>query len=111
MCAIAKCALAAWLWAPRHVVTATAVYGGTMLLAAGGVHADPPSAAGDTSLTLHGVTLYGLIDVGLQYNTHAAPVSDYFVSGTAAVIQKNSHKSLFALNSNNMAISRVGLKG
>jgi len=82
-----------------------------MLLAAGGVLADPPTAAGDTSLTLHGVTLYGLIDVGLQYNTHAAPVSDYFVSGTAAVIQKNSHKSLFALNSNNMAISRVGLKG
>lgn len=95
----------------RHVIIVAAVCGGTMLLPAGGVLADPSTASGDTTLTLYGVTLYGLIDIGLQYNTHAAPVSDYYLSSTGAVIQKNGNKSLFALVSNNMAVSRVGLKG
>lgn len=92
------------------MIMAATVCGGTMLSASGGVLADP-TAPNDTSLTLHGVTLYGLIDIGLQYNTHAAPVSDYYLSSTGAVIQKNSNKPLFALVSNNMAVSRVGLKG
>jgi len=94
----------------RHVIMAATVCGGTMLSAAGGVLADP-TAPNDTSLTLHGVTLYGLIDIGLQYDTHAAPVSDYYLSSTGAVIQKNGNRPLFALASNNMAASRVGLKG
>jgi predicted porin len=98
-------------WAPHYMIVAAAVCGGTLLLAAGGVLADPPTAPNDMSLTLHGVTFYGLIDIGLQYNTHAAPVSDYYLSSTGAVIQKNSNKPLFALVSNNMAVSRVGLKG
>jgi hypothetical protein len=83
---------------------AAAVFGGTMLSAAGCVLADP-MAPNDASLTLHGVTLYGLIDIGLQYNTHAVPVSDYYLSSTGAVIQKNGNKPLFALVSNNMAVS------
>lgn len=82
-----------------------------MLLPAGGVLADPPTSPDNGSLTLHGITLYGLIDIGLQYDTHAAPVSDYYVSNTGAVIQKNGNKSVFALVANNMAVSRVGLKG
>jgi predicted porin len=102
----------AWRLALRHLIRASALCGGPMLLATNGVlAADPPTAPDDASLTLHGVTLYGLIDIGLQYNTHAAPVSDYYVSSTGAVIQKNSNKALFALVSNNMAVSRVGLKG
>jgi predicted porin len=95
----------------RHLIMAATVCGGTTLSAAGGVLADPPTAPNDMSLTLHGVTLYGLIDLGLQYNTHAAPVSDYYLSSTGSVIQKNGNKPLFALVSNNMAASRVGLKG
>ena len=73
-------------------VIATAVSGGTMLLAASGALAAPPTAPDDASLTLHGVTLYGLIDIGLQYDTHAAPASDYYVPSTGAVIQKNGNK-------------------
>src|ERR1700733_2356744 len=92
-------------------IVAAVVCGGTLLLAAGGVLADPATAPNDTNLTLHGVTFYGLIDIGLQYNTHAAPVSDYYLSSTGAVVQKNGNKPLFALVSNNMAVSRVGLKG
>jgi predicted porin len=65
----------------------------------------------DGSLTWHGITLYGVIDIGLQYDTHAAPVSDYLAAGTAEVIQKNSNQALFGVVPNNMGFSRVGLKG
>ncbi|MGO9604879.1 MAG: porin, partial [Candidatus Binataceae bacterium] len=60
---------------------------------------------------MYGITLYGVIDVGLQYDTHAAPVSDYFTDGAAEVIQKNGNKSQFAAVPNNMGFSRIGLKG
>jgi predicted porin len=65
----------------------------------------------DSSLTLYGITLYGAIDVGLQYDTHAAPLSPYLAAGVAEVVQKNSNKSLFSAVPNNMGLSRVGLKG
>ncbi len=68
-------------------------------------------AAHDDSLTWYGITLYGVIDAGLQYDTHAAPVSDYFTDGVAEVIQKNGNKSQFAAVPNNMGFSRIGLKG
>lgn len=102
----------AWSLALRHVMRVSALCGAMLLMATSAVHAaDAATAPNDTSLTWHGVTLYGLIDVGLQYNTHAAPVSDYYLSSTGAVIQKNGNKALFALVSNNMAVSRIGLKG
>ena len=34
-----------------------------------------PGITGDDSLTWHGITLYGVIDVGVQYDTHSAPFS------------------------------------
>jgi predicted porin len=103
---------AGWRSALRHLIRGTALCGGAALLATGSAHAaDLAAVRDDTSLTWHGVTLYGLIDVGLQYNTHAAPVSDYYLSTTGAVIQKNGNKALFSLASNNMAVSRIGLKG
>ena len=34
-------------------------------------------AATDDSLTWHGITLYGIVDIGLQYDSHSAPISDY----------------------------------
>src|SRR5215469_16681233 len=98
----------------RFITPAAVCCGATFLatlLAVEPVLADPATTSDDTNLTLHGVTLYGVIDVGLQYDTHAAPVSDYYVSSTGAVIQKNGNKAQFAVVSNNMAVSRVGLKG
>jgi len=34
-----------------------------------------PGITGDDSLTWYGITLYGVIDIGLQYETHGAPLS------------------------------------
>jgi len=53
---------------------------GALLAASGGAQAQssmgPVPLPADGSLTLHGVTLYGIVDVGLQYESHGAPFSD-----------------------------------
>ena len=69
----------------------------------------PVAAPADDSLTYKGITLYGAIDVGLQYETHGAPFSDYFFASSADLVQKNSNHSAFGLTSNNLSQSRVGL--
>ncbi len=65
----------------------------------------------DNSLTWHGITLYGIVDVGLQYDTHSAPFSDYFMASSGDVVQKNSNNAVSGLTSNNLSQSRVGLQG
>ena len=66
---------------------------------------------GDDSLTWHGITLYGVIDIGLQYQTHAAPLSDYRPAASGNIVQKNSRESIFGATPSNMGQSRVGLQG
>ena len=38
---------------------------------------DSPGSAEESSLTWKGITLYGVVDIGLQYQTHGAPASDF----------------------------------
>jgi predicted porin len=65
----------------------------------------------DGSLSYKGITLYGIVDVGIGYETHGAPFSDYFMASSADLIQKNGNHSAFGATSNNMSQSRVGLQG
>ena len=53
-----------------------------------------PDIAGDDALTWHGITLYGVIDVGLQYDTHGAPFSDYRPAASANIVHKDSRQSV-----------------
>jgi predicted porin len=69
----------------------------------------PPAAS--NALTWHGITLYGIVDIGLQYDTHAAPFSDYFMASSADIVQKNSRAAQYGATSNNLSQSRVGLQG
>jgi len=71
----------------------------------------PVAAPADDSLTLHGVTLYGIVDIGLQYESHGAPFNDYFPAGSADIVQKNSNNSQFGATPSNLSQSRVGLQG
>jgi predicted porin len=86
------------------------------LLSASGI-AQAQSALGpvpkpaDGSLTLHGITLYGIVDVGLQYETHGAPYNDYFAAGGNDIVQKDSNKSQFGATPSNLSQSRIGLQG
>jgi predicted porin len=69
------------------------------------------SSGESTALTWHGITLYGIVDVALQYDTHAAPFSDYFMAGSADIVQKNSRDAVWGVTSNNLSQSRIGLQG
>ncbi len=84
---------------------------GTLSAAIGVAHAQSAAPPADDSLTFHGITLYGLIDIGLQYQTHGAPISDYFAGGSADIVQKNSNHSTLGATPNNLSQSRVGLQG
>ncbi|HXL96951.1 MAG TPA: porin [Steroidobacteraceae bacterium] len=68
-------------------------------------------AAPDNSLTMYGITLYGTVDIGLQYETHGVPISDYFPAGSESIIQKNSNHSVLGATPSNMSQSRIGLSG
>ena len=70
-----------------------------------------PAKAEDSSLTWKGITLYGIVDIGVQYNTHSAPYSDYFPATTGSLLQKNAYDSPVGLSSNNLSQSRIGLSG
>jgi predicted porin len=70
-----------------------------------------PGITGDDSLTWHGITLYGVIDVGIQYDTHSAPFTPYRPSASGNIVRQNSAGSVFGVTPSNMGQSRVGLQG
>jgi predicted porin len=73
--------------------------------------ASAPAAPADESLTWHGITLYGIVDMDFQYENHGAPFSNYFISGGSDIVQKNSNNAVSGFTSNGMSQSRVGLQG
>ena len=70
-----------------------------------------PGITGDDSLTWHGITLYGVIDIGLQYDTHSAPFTPYRPAASGNIVRQNSSQSVTGLTPSNMGQSRVGLQG
>jgi predicted porin len=85
---------------------------GIVLAATSVAHAQSAIApASDDSLTFHGITLYGIVDVGFQDQSHGAPINDYFVAGSADIVQKNSNHSVTGVTPSNLSQSRIGLQG
>jgi predicted porin len=88
---------------------------GALLVAGSAAYAQtssaPAPAATDESLTWHGITLYGIVDMDFQYETHGAPFSNYFISGGSDIVQKNSNNAVSGFTSNGMSQSRVGIQG
>jgi predicted porin len=88
---------------------------GTLLAAASAAQAQSTTStapqASDESLTWHGITVYGIIDVDFQYENHGAPFSSYFITGGSEIVQKNSNNAVSGVTSNGMSQSRVGIQG
>jgi predicted porin len=80
-------------------------------LGGGAALAQAQAASDDSSLTWHGITLYGIVDLGLQYDTHSAPFSDYFPPGSNSLVQKNDYDSPIGMTPSNLSQSRIGLSG
>src|SRR6201981_2206644 len=71
----------------------------------------PPAKTDDSSLTWNGITLYGIVDIGIQYDTHSAPFSDYFPAVSGALVQKNDYASPIGVAGSNLSQSRIGISG
>ena len=71
----------------------------------------PATKAEDSSLTWKGITLYGIVDLGVQYDTHSAPFSDYFPPGSNSLVQKNDYDSPVGITPSNLSQSRIGISG
>lgn len=72
---------------------------------------DLPPVADDGSLTVHGITLYGTVDIGVTYQTHGTPLSNSAGLGLQYLISKNSNHSQFSLAPNAISSSNIGVKG
>ncbi len=70
-----------------------------------------PFVADDGSLTFHGITLYGAVDVGVTYQSHGTPLSNAYGLGLEYLISKNSNNSQFSIAPNALSYSKIGLKG
>jgi predicted porin len=70
-----------------------------------------PGITGEDSLTWQGITFYGVIDIGVQYDTHSAPFTPYRPSASGNIVRQNGRQSVVGLTPSNMGQSRVGLQG
>ncbi len=99
----------------RSALAGAAALLGTVLATTGVAQAQtamaPAATPADSTLTWKGITLYGIIDIGLQYEDHGAPISGFFPAGANDVVQKNSLRSVFGATPSNMSQSRIGLSG
>ena len=92
----------------RHVPSVLAA---AALGVAAVAHAQSITTPSDDSLTWHGITLYGTIDIGLQYESHGAPLSDYYTPGSTNTIRINGHESVLGATSSNLSQTKIGLRG
>jgi predicted porin len=70
-----------------------------------------PGVPEDDSLTWKGITLYGVIDAGIQYDTHSAPFSPYRPAASGNIVRSNDYESPVGVTPSNMGQSRIGLQG
>jgi len=70
-----------------------------------------PGITGEESLTWKGITLYGVIDIGLQYDTQMAPFTPFRPAASGNIVRQNSRQRVLGLTPSNMGQSRIGLQG
>jgi predicted porin len=97
-------------------LTGCSLVAGAILAACGAVQAQTtsataPPAPADESLSWHGITLYGIVDVDMQYETHGAPFNNFWFAGGSEIVQKNSRENIFGVTNNGLSQSRIGLQG
>jgi predicted porin len=71
--------------------------------------AENAASGEDTSLTWHGVTLYGTYDVGLGWVSHGVPVNPYNYEGES-LVNRNGNHSEFLVAPNNLSQTGLGIR-
>jgi predicted porin len=97
----------------RFVLTMSGLLVGFMTLSVSALAQQKtgPGISGDDALTWQGITLYGVIDIGVQYDTHSAPFTPYRPAASGNIVRQNGRQSVIGLTPSNMGQSRVGLQG
>lgn len=67
--------------------------------------------AKDDSLTLFGITLYGVVDIGVAHLDHGAPLSQTYGPGLPFLLQKFNNREITSLAPNGLSQSKIGISG
>ena len=67
--------------------------------------------AGPPPLTWKGLTLSGIIDVGVAHLTHGAPLSNTYGPGLPFVLAAYSNRPITSIASNGLGTSKIGISG
>src|SRR5258708_28092944 len=68
-------------------------------------------AAPSDSLTFAGITIYGTVDIGVEYVSHGPPLSQQSSPGLPSYIQNFSNHSITSVNGNGLSQSKIGISG
>ncbi len=95
------------VWLGVFALAATAQAADLSLDAAGTIKDPLPD-----SLTWHGVTVYGTIDVGYAYQTHGVPLNGSFYPGLEYDLNgsKNANRAISSFSQSGIEQSKVGVK-
>jgi predicted porin len=63
------------------------------------------------ALTWNGITIYGTVDIGVEYVSHGAPLSQTWGPGLPSFIQNFSNHSITSVNGNGLSQSKIGISG
>jgi predicted porin len=73
--------------------------------------ASGPKKSDSGALTWNGITLYGTVDLGIEYVSHGAPLSQTWGPGLPSFIQNFSNHSITSVNGNGLSQSKIGISG
>ncbi|HMC67279.1 MAG TPA: porin [Gemmataceae bacterium] len=62
-------------------------------------------------LSWYGITVYGVVDAGVTWQSHGTPFNRTYVAGEEYLISKNSNRALWGLAPNALSQSNIGIKG
>jgi predicted porin len=97
--------------AKAYLAAALTVMAMAAATSAGAQQKTGPGIVGDDALTWKGITFYGVIDLGIQYDTHSAPFTPYRPAASGNIVRQNSQGSVVGVTPSNMGQNRVGIQG
>ena len=71
----------------------------------------PAKSLATPPLTFHGITIYGVIDTAIAYQSHGVALNGDYPTGLEYVVSKNSGRSRVSLAPNALTQSKTGLRG
>ena len=65
----------------------------------------------DCALTYYGITFYGTLDMGVDWQSHGTKLNPAYPNGIEELVSKNSNHAIWNLAPNGLAQSNIGIRG